>query len=347
MTYTRFDGTPPVTDPTFEYNVDEVWYFDLVGRYTLPELIDEIGRRKLGPGVEMVGFQSLRGFPGRVKMKDLSDLRDAIARNELVPTSLASNADIARQANKWMDTDQSVEYMRPQIELAGALGFPVVRIQIGLTPAVLEKLEPIAASAKVHLGMEIHAPEGPNTPKVQATREAYRQIDSEWLGFIPDFSSCMRAIPPGMLDVLRRDGLSEAGIEALVRAWEAPGLPYQRYGVFAQEAKDLGESDPAVDAATLVFMMFGRENPEDWQEILPQVRHIHGKFYGINVNLVSPSIDYETLMRIFGNHARNFTMSSEWEGHAYLDVNEQDAFEIVARHQAMCRRLLMSASSSE
>ena len=319
------------------YSMTNEW---LAGRYTLPELVDEVGKRKLGPGVEIIGFQSLRGFPDRVASDDLRSFRDALERNELVPTSLASNADVARKANAWMTTEESVDYMQPQIELAGELGFPVVRTQIGLTPEVLEKLEPIAAKAKVHLGMEVHAPEGPNTAKVIATREVYDRIDSEWLGFVPDFSSCMRAIPPGMLQKLREHGLSEAGVASLVRAWESPGPPFARYGAFAEEAKAAGEPPLPVGEATLVFTMFGREKPEDWRELLPYVRHIHGKFYDVDENLESPSIDYDTLMKVFGDAAATFTMSTEWEGHAYLDMHEQDAFEIVARHHAMCRNFL-------
>lgn len=326
------------------YSMTNEW---LAGHYTLPELIDEVGRRKLGPGIELIGFQSLRGFPSRVAHSDLRALRDAIERNELVPTSLASNADVARKAGAWMTTEESVEYMRPQIELAGKLGFPVVRTQIGLTPEVLERLEPIAARAKVHLGMELHAPEGPNTPRVLATRELYERIDSEYLGVIPDFSSCMRAIPPGMLEKLRQSGLSRAGVDALVRAWEAPGAPFQRYGAFAGEAKQLGEPPLPVGQATLVFTMIGRENPDDWREVLPLVRHIHGKFYDVDDDLTSPSIDYETLMRVFGEANATFTMSSEWEGHAYLDMHEQDAFEIVSRHQAMCRKLLAEGGQGQ
>jgi hypothetical protein len=42
------------------YSMTNEW---LAGRYTLPELIDEVGRRGLGPGIELIGFQSLRGFP--------------------------------------------------------------------------------------------------------------------------------------------------------------------------------------------------------------------------------------------------------------------------------------------
>jgi hypothetical protein len=322
------------------YSMTNEW---LAGRYTLPQLVDEVGRRGLGPGVEVIGFQSLRGFPDRVDDADLRSLREAIDRNGLMPTSLASNADIARRAGAWMDTEESVEYMRPQIELAGVLGFPVVRTQIGLTPEVLERVEPIASKAGVRLGMEVHAPEGPNTPKVLATREAYDRIGSEFLGFIPDFSACMRAIPEGMLDKLRRGGMSEAGIDALVRAWETPGVPFQRYGAFAEEARQLGEPEEPIGQARLVFTMFGRENLEDWREILPQVVHIHGKFYDVE-NGLSPSIDYEGIMRVFAESRANITMSSEWEGHAYLDLEEQDAFDMVARHHDMCRRLLGSAA---
>jgi hypothetical protein len=324
------------------YSMTNEW---LAGRYTLTELVDEVGRRGLGPGVEVIGFQSLRGFPNRVSPEDIRDLRDAIERNGLMPTSLASNADVARRASVWMDTDESVEYMRPQIELAATLGFPVVRIQIGLTPEVLERLEPIAAKAGVHLGMEVHAPEGPNTPKVLATREVYDRIGSEHLGFIPDFSACMRAIPPGMLDKLRHGGMSEAGIEALVRAWESPGVPFQRYGAFAKEAADLGEPELPVGQARLVFTMFGRENPDDWREVLPQVRHIHGKFYDVDDTGTSPSIDYERVLRVFAESDAAMTMSSEWEGHSYLDMEEQDGFEMVARHHDMCRRFLNGAAS--
>lgn len=312
----------------------------MAGLYDLPQLIDEVGRRRLGPGVELIGFQSLRGFPNNVSQEEIRSLRAAIERNDLELTSLASNADIARKKNAWMSTDESVEYMRPQIELAGELNVPVVRIQIGLTPEVLEKLEPIAARHKVHLGMEIHAPEGPNTPKVQATREVYERIDSEYLGFIPDFSATMRAIPPGMLDKLRRGGLSEAGIESLDRAWKTPGVPFHRYGQFAEEAKELGEPDLPVSQARLIFTMFGREKLEDWKELLPRTRHVHAKYYDIDDNGESPSIDYEGLMKVLKTAGKPLTMSSEWEGHAFLDVEEQNAFDIVAAHHTMCRRFL-------
>lgn len=321
------------------YSMTNEW---LAGRYGLAELVDEVGKRKLGPGVEIVGFQSLRGFPSRVSEDEIGDFVSAIERNGLTLTALGGNADIALRADAWLDVDQSVEYMRPQIELAARLGFPIVRTQIGLEPRVLEKLEPIAAKYKIHLGMEVHAPEGPNTPKILQTREAYRRIDSEWLGFIPDFSSCMRAIPKGMLAKFGSYGLSSAGLELLARAWAGHGTPIERYNAFAKEARELGEAEFPINKAMMVFSMFGREKPEEWREVLPQIRHIHGKFYDIDADLTSPSIDYRTLMKIFAEADRDITMSTEWEGHAFADLDEQDSFELVAKHHAMVAKILAS-----
>lgn len=319
------------------YSMTNEWR---AGHFSLPELVDEVGKRNLGPGVEIVGFQSLRGFPNKVAEEDTSAFLAAIERNGLTLTTLGGNADIALRKGAFFDTDQSVEYMRPQIEMAARLGFPIVRTQIGLEPAVLEKLEPIAAKYKIHLGMEVHAPEGPNTPKIAETREAYRKIDSEWLGFIPDFSCNMRAVPLNMQAKFRDYGLSEAGIDVLVRCWNEAGEPIERYNRFVEEAKALGEPEFAVNRAMLVYSMFGRQNPEEWREVLPQVRHIHGKFYDIGEDLTSPSIDYAAIMKIFSEAGSPISMSTEWEGHAYADVEDIDAFEVVARHQEMCRRLL-------
>jgi hypothetical protein len=313
----------------------------LSGKYTLPQLVDEIGRRKLGPGIEMIGFQSLRGFPNKVDKRDIKDFLDAVERNELILTSLAGNADIATHGKQWMDTDQSVAFMKPQIELAGEMGFPVMRIQIGLTPEVLEKLEPIAAKAKVKLGMEIHAPEGANTPKVLATREVYDRIDSEYLGFVPDFSATMRAIPPGMLSKLTGAGLSQAGAELLTNLWKSEGAPIQRYLAFAEQARAAGEPELPIAQAKLIFTMFGRQTPESWAELLPRTVHIHGKFYEVNEACTeSASIDYAAILKVFANAGKNISMSSEWEGHAFLDMEEQCAFDMVERHHKMCRHMI-------
>src|SRR4029450_8322194 len=71
------EGRDPVTITlgVTLYSMTNEW---LAGRYTLPELVDEVARRGIGPGVELIGFQSLRGFPDQVSPQDLRSLRDAV-----------------------------------------------------------------------------------------------------------------------------------------------------------------------------------------------------------------------------------------------------------------------------
>ena len=315
----------------------------LDGSYTLPTLLDRIAAENLGPGLEVIGFQSFRDFP-RLTEQQVTDFRSLIDRTGLTPTALASNADVARRADRFMDTDESVDYMAGQIDAARRLGFPTVRIQIGLTPEVLEKLEPIAARAGVVLGMEIHAPEGPGTPTMNRVLEVYERIGSPYLGFIPDFSATMTGIPHGQVDVLRRAGLSPAGEDLLHRVWLGDGTPQERFSEFAELAGASGESPQVVGQARLMFSMFGHRDPQAWRELMPWIVHVHAKFYDVTPDgTAEPTIPYPELMQVLASGYRGW-VSSEWEGHAWASSTDVDAFELVGRHQRMCRSLLESAA---
>ena len=62
------------------------------GRYDVVGLIDEVGRRGLGPGLEIVGFQSIKGFPDVPRAFE-RDFKDAIERNGLQPSCICANVD--------------------------------------------------------------------------------------------------------------------------------------------------------------------------------------------------------------------------------------------------------------
>jgi hypothetical protein len=77
---------------------------------------------------------------------------------------------------------------------------------------------------------------------------------------------------------------------------------------------------------------------------MPQVIHIHGKFYGFDANGSESCIPYEDLLPVFVEAGFSGFMSSEWEGHMYsLD----DGFDMVAQHHALCRRILAQACSPQ
>jgi sugar phosphate isomerase/epimerase len=205
---------------------------------------------------------------------------------------------------------------------------------MGATTEAIEAAAPIAERAGVTLGMEIHAPEGAVTPAVLKVRELYDRLQSPNLGFIPDFSSTMRAVPQGFRDMGRRAGVSEDLLDALSRFWAEDGAPSDRYASWAAHARATGLDDEAIGRMQLAFTMFGHEPMDSWSEIMPQVVHVHGKFYGVTDG-VEQSIDYARAMQILVDGGYNGYISSEWEGHGFVDFGEADPTALIQQHQAL------------
>lgn len=327
--------TGPLLGTTL-YSFTNEW---VSGRYTLTQLLEEVASAGIGPGVEVVGFQSFRGFPN-LDQEVVREFRDTVERLGLVPTSLGSNIDIAIRPDRDLTTDERVEYTVPQIEAASTLGFPVVRIQIGADPATLERLVPVAERLGVHLGMEIHAPEGPATPKVMRYRELYDQIDSDVLGFIPDFSSTMHRITDGLAETFVEAGLPRELLPDLQRIWAGPGGQGERLKEFIAFAAERGVPEQSGGVVAAAFTMNGHEDPAGWAELMPRVRHIHAKFYDIGDDGEEPSIDYAANLRPLVEAGFSGSISSEWEAHSWTPNAELDTAGLVRRQHDLMRRAL-------
>ena len=87
-------------------------------------------------------------------------------------------------------------------------------------------------------------------------------------------------------------------------------------------------------------IMYNIMSPNDvrsWLEIMPQIIHVHGKFYGFDAEGNEASIDYPALLKVLVEGGYQGYLSSEYEGHMY---SEASAFEAVSKHHALCRRVL-------
>jgi sugar phosphate isomerase/epimerase len=115
-----------------------------LGQYTLASLIEAVSKRSIGPGLEIVGFQSLRGYP-HLGPDDVLAVRRLIDKYQRVPTSLATNTDTMRRRDRPLTEAEKIADLEVQMDLAVALGFPLVRIQ--MAGATREGLQAIAKSA--------------------------------------------------------------------------------------------------------------------------------------------------------------------------------------------------------
>lgn len=301
------------------------------------DLIREVARRNLGPGLEVVGFQSFRSFPD-VSAAEVDQFHAIIAETGLVPTCLGINADRHIDRNKPMTDAEMGQYHARQLRSAAKLGFPLVRYQFAATPDVIADLVPLAEDLGVKLGLEVHAPHTVDHPEIIEYREMYERVNSDFLGFIPDFGATARAVPPGHLAAFREMGASESVIEKALEIWHADIEPFQKFGAFQQWCQANGVDEVLAVEMMIIYGIFNRGAVESWAEIMPRVFHIHGKFYDVDrATGEDAAIDYAANLKVFVEGGFQGYISSEWEGHM---VSDADGFDHVERHHAMIRSIL-------
>jgi Xylose isomerase-like TIM barrel len=311
------------------------------GRYTFEDLVVRAAELDLGPGLEVIGFQSFRGFPN-VSPELEQRFRRLVDEHGWELSCLDGNVDVAVRSDRLLDEDEILEYLQAQLATAGRLGFPVLRLQNAATPRVMERLLPMAEQLGVKLGMEIHAPETVTSPWVLALRELYARLDSPYLGFIPDFGASTRGISPSVFETFREQGVSDELLDQVAERWDALGQrefeAHEEIGNFIALAHSMGAADHAVNLAVFAVGIHGHQDPQAWKEILPDVVHVHGKFFDIDGGGREPVVPMEELIGVLVEGGYAGYISSEYEGWHW--DTKSDAFEMVARHQALCRRLI-------
>ena len=157
----------------------------------------------------------------------------------------------------------------------------------------------------------MHSPESVDSPHVVELRELFDAVGSPTLGFVPDFSSSMHDVPPSLVEAHRASGMPGELIDLVAEVWhrtrhagEVRAVPGGRRGA-RRVPGDLGKLN-------MVLTMHGRMDPRRWEELMPQVVHVHGKFYGIDAEGNEPSIDHATIMDVFVQAGYTGYISSEW-----------------------------------
>lgn len=317
---------------------------------TFIELVREAAARGLGPGLEFVGFQSIKGFP-EVPLEFERQFKDLMEETGLLPTSLSGNADAGLRRDRMMTNDELVDYMRPQIAVAKRLGFPVLRVQYSLTPDDMERLLPVAEEYDVALGMEIHAHHTPSHPHIMSLRERFEKLDSPLLGFIPDWGSSMARIPRTLLRRYAERGFAPEFIKELDEYWtsqhgtggQSDEVQVQQFEHVVGLAKKYGADEVAVEIAVNCTGLFGHAEPEEWADILPRSVHTHGKFYEIDEHGEETATPVRAIIDTYVKNGYSKTISSEWEGFHWNIWD--DPFDIVAKQQALMRNAAEASGS--
>jgi sugar phosphate isomerase/epimerase len=311
--------------------------------YSLESMIRRVAELDLGPGLELVGFQSIRGWPNLTD-EFVAGFHELVDACELEPTAMSMNLDLARRRDRRMTEDEALEYLERQMEAAKTLGFPIGKSAILSTPTFVEGLARIAERLDMKFGVEVHSPEPVDSTHVVELRELFESVGSPQLGFVPDFSSSMHDVPPSLVKAHRESGMPEELIDLVAEVWHSDSSMPEKFARFAEESRALGASPGDVGKLNMVLTMHGRMDPARWAELMPRVVHVHGKFYWIDEDGNEPSIDHETIMRVLVEAGYTGSISTEWEGHAYTDA--ASGYDMCRGHQDLCRRLLVEAAAT-
>jgi sugar phosphate isomerase/epimerase len=307
--------------------------------YTFEQLVAKVAELGLGPGIEVVGFQSIRGYP-EVTDEFARHFRSLFDKYGLFPSCLGANWDIGRQRNRLMNMDEILGYLQRQMVTAVKLGFPIMRIQGFVGAKTFEKVALIAEKVRVHVACELHAPLSIDDPGIVAMAETFYRVGSPYIGFIPDFSASMNRVPDVYWNMLRKLGAQEALIDEAQEIWKTDRPNPEKYAALSDAAARTNANPQVASRLNQSMTMFGHMPVKDWAELLPYTRHIHGKFYGVNESGTEPSIPYPEIMALLKKEGYQGTISAEWEGHAFTP--ETLGFEQVQRWHAMNKHLLSS-----
>lgn len=320
--------------------------------YDLEGLLRKVAADGYGPGVEIIGFSSIRDFP-RFDDAFAGWLKDLFAELDLVQTSLALNGDWAVDPRRIMSVDEVVEYMTPQVEAAARLGFPVARITpTSLPPEFMEKILPVAEKNNVTLALEVHAHHHGRHEEILHMRDAFERIGSPLLGFTADWGATVKGFAPSLIEAYRRRGASEELLRAISDLWdqtyregppETQAAHGERFGAFIALAHQHGRPDLGVDVAINGTGLFGPAPIDTWEGIAPWIRHVHGKFFGIDAQGEEPSVPVRELIAFLVEHGYSGAISSEYEGWHWNSW--ESPFDIIRGEQAVQRSAAADAGS--
>jgi hypothetical protein len=307
----------------------------LARRFTLEQLLRRAAELKLGPGIELIGFQSWRGYP-HLAAEDVVAFRRLVDAVGFEPAALGAYVDLARRVDRPMSTPEAVEFLAPQIAVAQELGFPLLRLHGGIPLAVIEELTPGAERAGVTLATEIQGGQTPDSPAVAALIECHERLGSPSVGLVLDFSVAMTAVPTRFVDSVCGLGMAREAVDGLVALWAQDASPQELFAAIVE----IDAPAAALDEARAGFVRFGRQDPQAWLSLVPQVAYAHAKFWELDGAGDDPTTRTDDLIGVLRAGGYDGFLSSEWGGNAWVDADDVDAFALVRRHQELCRDLI-------
>ena len=306
------------------------------GRFDFEECVRQAAAAG-ATGYEIVGSQMIPSYPN-VSDEFLGLVEACRVKYGIGPVGYGANQDKGMRPDRNLTDDEMLADAIIDLKAANALGCKVMRVQYMMSPAAFERLAPYAELFDVRCGIEIHNPETPASPTMQAYLEVIRRSGSKHLGFVADFGflsvapnypKWIKALQAGVKEEhlelaaqLRRDGVDQAtATEKVLAAGASPAIMDCLAGMFGfvqfHDRKDL----PGL--------------LQEFRDIIPYCVEMHGKFHYIDENGNEPSIPYQDILPVLRDSAFDGYLICEYE-----DEMGCGGWDFTRRQLAMEKRIL-------
>lgn len=284
-------------------------------------------------GYEIVATQMIPSYPD-VSDAFLEEVKGYKEKYGIGPISYGANMDRGMIKGRDLTLDEMVERAIIDIKSASKLGCKIIRQQYLLSPEGLRRIEPYARLYGIKVGIEMHNPETPSSPKMQEYLKVIKETGSEYIGLIPDFG-CFATKPnkPHWESALAA-GAKVEHLE-LAAKMRYDGIPFKEA---MEKLTALGANGPLFTALQGMYGFVTFYNEPDLaglKEIMPYCIHFHGKFHYLDENFKEASIPYEDILPIIKDSDFDGYIVAEYEDHT-----SGVAVEMTKRHMAMSRAIL-------
>ncbi|GEL45435.1 xylose isomerase [Cellulomonas hominis] len=282
---------------------------------------------------ELIGSQVFDQYP-RPKAAEISAVLDSAARHGVTPFSYGGYTDVGRITGHDATDDEIMLDVTSDLLTARDLGATFLRA--GAIPVrLLEQSAAMAERHRVRIGIEVHAPSRPSDANIQALLARMDEIDSPYLGLVPDFGCFIERPAQPAIDRHLANGARQELIDYVIEhrhdGLDEPGMQAQIASMGG------GVAEKAAVSEFFGFLSFGPADVEGFTTLLHRTQYFHSKFYHVTEDLQDPQIPVERLLEAIVKSGFEGILLSEYEGHAFhLD----DAHEQLERHLRLEQKIL-------
>ncbi|MBR2121929.1 MAG: TIM barrel protein [Lachnospiraceae bacterium] len=286
-------------------------------------------------GMELLGQLFFRNCP-EVNQEDLANWKEMMWRYGTKTVAHDFFVDKTMFKGRDLTLRESVEVLKRHVQFAAAIDCPIIRIGGTFDPELFRQAKPICEEYGVTLGVEIH--NGSSSwilPSIQKTLDIIAQADTPYLGIIPDMSMFVERIVDSTYFVqgALRQGVDREFIEFMKKMYlEVSNEEYRdRCDKLLAE-----ETDPAKKSFIVQCRRTENHDPKELAELMPYVRHVHGKYWEMDEDCNETSINYAGVLPVLIEGGYEGYISAEYEGRPA----DGDVFKPQERYQKMLDKYL-------